>query len=177
MTVIVQKPEFNLREKLSELDFDRVPFQKMPVGSVIQTVYNLKTDSFLSTNTNRTSDPRGDEVTGSATVIAPRSASNKILVRATFGMTNSDTNYYAHAYLYRGSTLIGTSVATGKGGGNGIHSQSIERLDSPNTTSTTTYTLRLAAEGNTAKIGRGATATSDSDLHDDLSIVIMEIQQ
>ena len=101
---------------------------------------------------------------------------SKILVRATFGMTNSNENYYAHAFLYRGSTLIGSSVATGKGGGNGIHSQSIERLDSPNTTSSTTYTLRLAAEGNTAKIGRGATASSDSDQHDDLSIVLMEIK-
>ena len=149
----------------------------MPTGSVIQTVYTLKTDSFTTTNTNRTSDPRGAEVTGSATAITPTLSSNKILVRATFGMTNSNTNYYAHAFLYRGSTLIGTSVATGKGGGHGIHSQSIERLDSPNTTSTTTYTIRLAAEGNTAKIGRAATASSDSDLHDDLSIVIMEIQQ
>ena len=177
MTIRIEKPAFNLRSKLNDLDFGQVPLQKMPTGSVIQTIYNLKTDSFTTTNTNRTSDPRGVEVTGSATAITPRSAGNKILVRATFGMTNSDTNYYAHAYLYRGSTLIGTSVATGKGGGHGIHSQSIERLDSPNTTSTTTYTIRLAAEGNTAKIGRAATASSDSDLHDDLSIVIMEIQQ
>ena len=175
MTIRIEKPAFNLRSKLNDLDFGQVPLQKMPTGSVIQTIYNLKTDSFLSTNTNRTSDPRGDEVTGSATPITPRSASNKILVRATFGMTNSNENYYAHAYLYRGSTLIGTSVATGKGGGNGIHSQSIERLDSPNTTSTTTYTLRLAAEGNTAKMGRAATASSDSDLHDDISIVLMEV--
>jgi hypothetical protein len=91
-------------------------------------------------------------------------------------MTNSDTNYYAHAYLYRGSTLIGTSVATGKGGGHGIHSQSIERLDSPNTTSSTTYTLRLSAEGNIAKMGQAATASGDSDLHDDISIVLMEIK-
>ena len=163
----------------SELRVDRIiPTAGVPTGgggSIIQTVYNLKTDSFLSTDTNRTSDPRGTEVTGSATSITPKFSTSKILVRATFGMTNSNTNYYAHAYLYRGSTLIGTSVATGKGGGHGIHSQSIERLDSPNTTSSTTYTLRLAAEGNTAKIGRGATASSDSDLHDDLSIVLMEI--
>ena len=177
MTIRIEKPAFNLRSKLNDLDFGQVPLQKMPTGSVIQTIYNLKTDSFTTTNTNRTSDPRGVEVTGSATAITPRSAGNKILVRVTFGMTNSNTNYYAHAFLYRGSTLIGTSVATGKGGGHGIHSQSIERLDSPNTTSTTTYTIRLAAEGNTAKIGRAATASSDSDLHDDLSIVIMEIQQ
>ena len=36
MAVRVEKPEFNLREKLTELDFGRVPFQKMPVGSIIQ---------------------------------------------------------------------------------------------------------------------------------------------
>ena len=36
MTVIVQKPEFNLREKLSELEFGTLPYQKMPAGSIIQ---------------------------------------------------------------------------------------------------------------------------------------------
>ena len=60
----------------SELRVDRIiPTAGGPTGgggSIIQTVYNLKTDSFLSTNTNRTSDPRGDEVTGSATAITPR---------------------------------------------------------------------------------------------------------
>tara|TARA_B100000212_G_C27061058_1_gene399762 strand:- start:76 stop:597 length:522 start_codon:yes stop_codon:yes gene_type:complete len=38
MTVIVQKPEFNLREKLSELEFARLPHEKMPSGSVVQIV-------------------------------------------------------------------------------------------------------------------------------------------
>ena len=36
MTVRVSKPKFNLREKLNELDYDQVPYEKMPVGSVIQ---------------------------------------------------------------------------------------------------------------------------------------------
>ena len=36
MTVRITKPEFNLREKLTELDYGRVPFQKMPIGSIIQ---------------------------------------------------------------------------------------------------------------------------------------------
>ena len=40
MVVKITKPEFNLREKLTELDYDRVPFQKMPAGSVVQTVVN-----------------------------------------------------------------------------------------------------------------------------------------
>ena len=42
MTVRISKPAFNLREKISELDFDRVPFQKMPAGSIItSTVWNV----------------------------------------------------------------------------------------------------------------------------------------
>ena len=40
MTVRISKPEFNLREKLTELDYSQVPFQKMPAGSVVQTVVN-----------------------------------------------------------------------------------------------------------------------------------------
>ena len=39
MTVRVTKPAFNLREKLSELDYSRVPYDKMPAGSIIQTNY------------------------------------------------------------------------------------------------------------------------------------------
>ena len=38
MVVKITKPEFNLREKLSELDYGRVPFQKIPAGSVVQIV-------------------------------------------------------------------------------------------------------------------------------------------
>ena len=38
MTVRITKPEFNLRDKLSELDYSRVPYDKMPSGSIIQLV-------------------------------------------------------------------------------------------------------------------------------------------
>ena len=52
MTVRISKPEFNLREKLTELDYGRVPFQKMPLGSVIQTQYYQTTTEATSTVTN-----------------------------------------------------------------------------------------------------------------------------
>lgn len=35
MPVFVNKPEFLLREKIAELDSGRVPYDKMPMGSVI----------------------------------------------------------------------------------------------------------------------------------------------
>ena len=51
MTVRITKPEFNLREKLSELDYGRVPFQKMPIGSIIQ-VKNAQRDTSLALTAN-----------------------------------------------------------------------------------------------------------------------------
>ena len=56
MTVYANKPAFNVREKLKELDYGKVPYHKMPAGSVIQTVsetYNTRistgSTSFVST--------------------------------------------------------------------------------------------------------------------------------
>ena len=39
MTVRITKPAFNLREKLTELDYIKLPKNKMPVGTVLQTKY------------------------------------------------------------------------------------------------------------------------------------------
>ena len=40
MTVRVNKSSFNIREKLSELDYGHVPYEKMPAGSIIQVATN-----------------------------------------------------------------------------------------------------------------------------------------
>jgi len=51
MTVRISKPEFNLREKLNELDYSRVPYEKMPAGSIIQIKHaQLATQLLLTAN-------------------------------------------------------------------------------------------------------------------------------
>ena len=40
MTVRISKPAFNLRDKLTQLDYGHIPYEKMPPGSVIQHSYN-----------------------------------------------------------------------------------------------------------------------------------------
>ena len=40
MVIRVEKPEFNLRSKLNEVDFSKLPYEKFPIGSVVQTVVN-----------------------------------------------------------------------------------------------------------------------------------------
>ena len=143
-------------------------------GKILQVVNVIKTDTFTTTDTNHTSAPFGTAVTGLTASITPSSASNKILVTVMLGLTNSNANFYSYAYLYRGTTLLGATTAISAGGGLGIQTKCLQRLDTPNTTSSTTYSVRLAAEGNTAKIGEGAGGTSDNRV-DDATITLMEV--
>jgi len=70
MTVRITKPEFNLREKLTELDFDKVPFQKMPAGSIIQIKHaQLATQLLLTAN--------GDIL---STTFTPFRASSRVII-------------------------------------------------------------------------------------------------
>ena len=55
MTVRANKPAFNVREKLKELDYDRVPYEKMPAGAVVQSSlyrmtgrYNINSSSYAT---------------------------------------------------------------------------------------------------------------------------------
>ena len=54
MTVRAHKPEFNFREKLKELDYDRIPYEKMPEGSVISTETKLFAEISTSGNSAQT---------------------------------------------------------------------------------------------------------------------------
>ena len=145
-------------------------------GSILQVVNVLKTGSANTTDTNISSHPYGVAVSGFAASITPSSTSNKVLVRATFGLINSNNNTYAYSFLYKGNTLLGAATATGEAGSGMQEVITIERLDSPNTTSSTTYSIRLAAESGIAKIGRqGQDASSDSERMSDCSITLMEV--
>ena len=44
MAIRVEKPAFNVREKLTELDSASIPYERMPKGSVIQVVHKYFRD-------------------------------------------------------------------------------------------------------------------------------------
>jgi hypothetical protein len=75
MTVKITKAALNLREKLSELDFDRVPFQKMPAGSVVQVVTHEWSNYSSSTSTSYTN------INGATVSITPKFANSIILIQ------------------------------------------------------------------------------------------------
>lgn len=62
MTVRIKKPEFNLERKVSELDYARIPYEKLPAGTVVQT-------KFLSTPTSGGGE---DETASTSFVDAPK---------------------------------------------------------------------------------------------------------
>jgi hypothetical protein len=75
MTVKVTQPSINLREKISELDYDRIPYEKMPAGSIIG-VQQTRFDTPLSIDHSSYSYYNFDALNISVT---PKSASSKFL--------------------------------------------------------------------------------------------------
>ena len=119
-------------------------------GKILQIVSTAKTDTFSTTTQTAWTD-----VTGFNVSITPQSSSNKVLVIASYycSITGASGGYYQK--LVRGSTDIcigdaagsrlrassGTYVNSNFNGG-AISSQQIVFLDSPSTTSSTTYKLQ-----------------------------------
>jgi len=108
MTVRVSKPEFNLREKLTELDYSRVPYEKMPSGSVIQVKQTYSTAQTVYGATTSATEVFGVD-------ISPRSKTSSFLVTAhvsyshdTIGSSNSDSRDI-FLFLKRDSTYIGVN--------------------------------------------------------------------
>ena len=121
-------------------------------GKILQVVQVVKTDTFSSTTTGSDVD-----ITGLSVSITPSSASSKVLVTYDTNFSGSNAGYSANVHLKRGSTKIYQGDAEGsrtrstqfvitKNDGIG-HSQEIKVhgcfLDSPNTTSSTTYKISI----------------------------------
>ena len=133
MTVRITKPAFNLREKLTELDYSRVPFQKMPSGSIIQ-VQQSSFSTYATFNNSSFS-----AINGFTVDISPRFNSSKILITLNLLLEIRSASIVA-IELTRG----GSSIFTNTGGlranesANGGYT-TFSYLDSPNSTSTLTY--------------------------------------
>ena len=71
MTVRANKPAFNVREKLKELDYSHLPYEKMPGGSIIQvSEYKI---------INEASFAAADFQTGYTHTITPKSKKSKLV--------------------------------------------------------------------------------------------------
>lgn len=136
---------------------------RLPAGSVLQVVQTVKTNTFSTASTSLT------DITGMSVSITPTSASNKILVCFDLGHVDGSASIIGIALL-RDSTKIGSGAAAGSrilvSTGSIVNDnrggpQSFMFLDSPNTTSSTTYKLQMFTHNATAYVNR-STADTDS---------------
>ena len=137
----------------------------MPTGSVLQVVSATKTDTFSSSGSGF------NAITGLSVSITPSSSSNKIMILVNTGFSSDGSNYDIMFALYKNSSVL--SGATGdasasrgrvtfSGANRGqyeLNNGGMTYLDSPATTSSTTYDLRVKNQG-TIYINR---ESNDSD--------------
>jgi hypothetical protein len=139
---------------LTSAGADAVPtMATLSAGKVLQVVQGVKVDTFSSTTVDWV------DITGLTVDITPSSTSSKILVSFITNLSGSTTG--GHTSLVRclrDSTAIGggTQVGTNRKSASGLHCNrdtvemnwiSYEYLDSPSTTSATTYKVQLFGEG------------------------------
>ena len=150
-------------------------------GNVLQVVSTAKTDTFSTSSTSYT------DITGLSVSITPTSASSKILVFVQFGqLAINGTNKNA-LRLMRDSTAINVGAASGSRtpatisynsfGVDDGYPANVVFLDSPATTSATTYKMQtLALIGDTMFVNRNSTDTDSSTFfRGTATITVMEI--
>ena len=128
---------------------------RFPAGTVIQTVFDTH-DTQVSTNQNASYIDTGLEAT-----ITPTSASNKILVSVFQNGVYKDGSAAAgcEIRLLRGSTVI-SSLSKRAGGDNGTGTAATmsvgtvgnQVLDTPSTTSATTYKTQFMSASNASTV-------------------------
>jgi len=159
---------------------------KLGTGAVLQVVSTIKQDTFSSTTQIAFTD-----ITGLSVSITPTSSSNKVMVMVSVGGASMDQGGAEAFRLVRGSTAIGVGTASGNrqatswrdfngstDGNVAYGGYCFTFLDSPATTSSTTYKLQMIVQGGTGYINRSPSDTDTSAAYGTRpasTITVMEI--
>ena len=157
MTVRVSKPEFNLREKLTELDYGRVPYHKMPAGSIIQVKQKVITGTYSESVPPGNSGPYGNIV--DSETISPRFSTSKILIMMNLNIGSSHDGNVS-VTLHRNGDVISGAIGASPGSRTPVTAteftsntnrqvqMNVTYLDSPESTSVQTYAFKFSTAEN-----------------------------
>ena len=164
---------------------DGLTAASMPAGSVLQLLQAFKADVFdLSSSADTWTD-----ITGLSIAITPASSSNKIFILGNVMGGSNGADAISYFRLLRGSTEIGSgtggssinsfSIFDSQGYSNSgdrdraIHQNHIQYLDSPSTTSATTYKIQMRTDSSgTSTVNHYA---KNTDQGQSSQITVMEI--
>ena len=156
------------------LDTTGATVSGLTTGKVLQVVQTVKTDGFSTGSTSHI------DITGLSASITPSSTSSKILVNVSIGTIDFSVAMYYGFQLVRDTTNIGQGTVAGKtastfgGTGNAVRgrSESYTFLDSPSSTSATTYKVQVRVESGTCYINY---RNNNTALTTSSTITLMEI--
>jgi hypothetical protein len=152
---------------------------QLPAGSVLQVIQTVKTDSFSTSSTTPV------DITGMSVSITPKFSTSKILVLCQASTGGDDRS--PRVNLVRNSTSLMQPATLNATIGSDARSSgvrhavagTIQFLDSPATTSATTYKLQLfngfAADGGTVWFNRDGFQDATVIQYFASSITVMEI--
>ena len=133
---------------------------------VVQVVEVQNTTSSSTTSTSFVDS-------GLSASITPKFSTSKILCQISAGIGNTGTSADIVIQVLRGSTqVLECARLSFNTGGHGNAQQFFQVLDSPSTTSATTYKLQMKADGGTTRLNDSASNGNGSS-----SIVLQEIAQ
>jgi hypothetical protein len=133
-------------------------------GKILQIVSTTKTDTFSTSSTSLTN------ITGLSASITPTSASSTVFATLTIGMVDNSSTGQSMAFdVTRAGTPVGigdtasnrtrAGIGVVNAAGNRPMSAAWSYLDSPATTSATTYQVRCQTGGGTLYVNRSSVDT------------------
>jgi hypothetical protein len=180
-TLTIAAPNTSTNRTLTLPDETGTILTNATAGTVLQVVSVAKTDVFTTASTSLV------DITGLSASITPTSATSKILVLCSLSLNVTNGNYMAQAVLFRGATRISVGDAAGNrtqssayatvSGDRGRSPFSVTFLDSPATTSATTYKFQgMVESGGTLYINQNASDLDNANNGRTAStIILMEI--
>tara|TARA_B100002019_G_C21097835_1_gene511945 strand:+ start:228 stop:773 length:546 start_codon:yes stop_codon:yes gene_type:complete len=172
MAVRIEKPKFNLRDKLSELDFSVLPYDRIPEGTAIQYVQASHTRMTNRFSTSSTSY----QATNYDLTITPRSINNRILIYANLS-SHANNNQYIYVRVYNvtagryvnhdGGVTNDGMYESALGGKSQWAMLPVEAVDIPGSTLPQTYRLYIRSSGNggTAYSGWSSSAPNSNNMN------------
>ena len=128
---------------------------KLPAGCILQTLSTTKTDTFSANSAQI------QAVTGLSVAITPKFSTSKVLIMADVSASVIDSGRGYLGLYKNGSVLVQGDAAgsrvravaqlSGDDSGEAL-SSTVNFLDSPNTTSSTTYQIYLIGEGSSTQV-------------------------
>ena len=178
MVIRVSKPEFNLRDKISELDYDRVPYEKMPAGSVIQVAVGRLTSEISDNNSS------SFMATGLITSLSPRFSNSKFHIQIGGGRLKARNGSGIEVKMY--VSINGESYAVAYSGNRGstfFYSSSgeiqmpISFVDLYTPSTAITSTISFQPYWRSFGGGNNTFHESDSNSYGEVVMTVMEIKQ